>query len=112
MSQRIVIIGGGPAGYEAALVAAQYGADVTVVDSDGIGGNCVLHDCVPSKAFIATTGVRTDMRRVASTSREGRRPSSRSAQLRRPLSAHPLQGSASPAQKADVIGKLSHNRRV
>jgi pyruvate/2-oxoglutarate dehydrogenase complex dihydrolipoamide dehydrogenase (E3) component len=45
-------------------VAAQYGADVTVVDSDGIGGNCVLHDCVPSKAFIATTGVRTDMRRA------------------------------------------------
>ncbi len=64
MTRRIIIIGGGPAGYEAALVAAQYGADVTIVDSDGIGGNCVLTDCVPSKAFIATTGVRTDMRRA------------------------------------------------
>ncbi len=64
MTQRIIIIGGGPAGYEAALVAAQYGADVTIVDSDGIGGNCVLYDCVPSKTFIATTGVRTDMRRA------------------------------------------------
>ena len=64
MTQRIIIIGGGPAGYEAALVAAQHGADVTIVDSDGIGGNCVLHDCVPSKTFIATTGVRTDMRRA------------------------------------------------
>ena len=64
MTQRIIIIGGGPAGYEAALVAAQHGADVTVVDSDGIGGNCVLNDCVPSKTFIATTGVRTDMRRA------------------------------------------------
>ena len=67
MATRIVIIGGGPAGYEAALVAAGYGKDstqVTVVDSDGIGGACVLYDCVPSKAFIASTGVRTELRRA------------------------------------------------
>lgn len=62
---RIVIIGGGPAGYEAALVAAQHGADVTVIDADGIGGACVLYDCVPSKTYIASTGIRTDMRRAA-----------------------------------------------
>ncbi|QBJ95402.1 NAD(P)H-quinone dehydrogenase [Rhodococcus sp. ABRD24] len=61
---RIVIIGGGPAGYEAALVAAQHGASVSLVDSDGIGGACVLFDCVPSKTFIASTGIRTDMRRA------------------------------------------------
>ena len=40
--QRIAILGGGPGGYEAALVAAQLGADVTLVDSDGLGGACVL----------------------------------------------------------------------
>lgn len=61
---RIVIIGGGPAGYEAALVAAQHGAAVSLIDSDGIGGACVLFDCVPSKTFIASTGIRTDMRRA------------------------------------------------
>ncbi|MBM7460054.1 NAD(P)H-quinone dehydrogenase [Rhodococcus coprophilus] len=61
---RIVIIGGGPAGYEAALVASQYGASVSLIDSDGIGGACVLFDCVPSKTFIASTGIRTDMRRA------------------------------------------------
>ncbi|GLU49573.1 NAD(P)H-quinone dehydrogenase [Nocardiopsis ansamitocini] len=55
---KVVIIGGGPGGYEAALVAAQLGADVTVVDRDGIGGACVLTDCVPSKTLIATS-VRT-----------------------------------------------------
>ncbi|GAB2492067.1 NAD(P)H-quinone dehydrogenase [Nocardiopsis aegyptia] len=52
---KVVIIGGGPGGYEAALVAAQLGADVTVVDRDGIGGACVLTDCVPSKSLIATS---------------------------------------------------------
>jgi dihydrolipoamide dehydrogenase len=56
----IVIIGGGPGGYEAALVAAQLGADVTVVDRDGIGGSAVLTDCVPSKTLIATAEVMTD----------------------------------------------------
>lgn len=67
MATRIVIIGGGPAGYEAALVAATRGpevAEVTVVDADGIGGACVLWDCVPSKTFIASTGVRTELRRA------------------------------------------------
>ncbi|MFC0864885.1 NAD(P)H-quinone dehydrogenase [Sphaerimonospora cavernae] len=52
---RIVIIGGGPGGYEAALVAAQLGAQVTVVERDGPGGACVLTDCVPSKTLIATS---------------------------------------------------------
>lgn len=61
---RIVIVGGGPAGYEAALAAAAYGADITVIDSDGIGGACVLWDCVPSKTFIASTGIRTEVRKA------------------------------------------------
>jgi NAD(P)H dehydrogenase (quinone) len=59
---RIVIIGGGPAGYEAALVAAQLDADVTVIDAEGAGGACVLHDCVPSKTFIASSDVVTGYR--------------------------------------------------
>src|SRR6478672_2342421 len=52
---RIAVIGGGPGGYESALVAAQLGADVVLVDRDGIGGSCVLTDCVPSKTLIATS---------------------------------------------------------
>jgi dihydrolipoamide dehydrogenase len=40
-------------------------AEVTVVDSDGIGGACVLWDCVPSKTLIASTGVRTELRRAS-----------------------------------------------
>ncbi len=52
MSQNVVILGGGPAGYEAALVASELGADVTVITDEGLGGNSVLWDCVPSKALI------------------------------------------------------------
>jgi NAD(P)H dehydrogenase (quinone) len=52
---RVAILGGGPGGYEAALVAAQLGADVVVVERDGLGGACVLADCVPSKTLIATS---------------------------------------------------------
>src|SRR5882762_9527769 len=59
---RVVIIGGGPAGYEAALVAAQLDAEVTVVEADGAGGACVLSDCVPSKTFIASSDVVTAYR--------------------------------------------------
>jgi pyruvate/2-oxoglutarate dehydrogenase complex dihydrolipoamide dehydrogenase (E3) component len=51
---RVAILGGGPGGYEAALVAAQLGADVTVVERDGLGGSTVLTDVVPSKTLIAT----------------------------------------------------------
>ncbi len=55
----VAIIGGGPGGYEAALVARQLGADVTLIHSTGLGGSAVLTDCVPSKALIATAGVIT-----------------------------------------------------
>ena len=65
MSDRVVILGGGPGGYEAALVAAQLGADVTVVDSDGIGGSAVLTDCVPSKTLIATAEVMAEVAEAA-----------------------------------------------
>ncbi len=55
----VAIIGGGPGGYEAALVARQLGAEVTLIHSTGLGGSAVLTDCVPSKALIATAGVIT-----------------------------------------------------
>src|SRR6478735_2178150 len=60
-TERIVIIGGGPGGYEAAHVAAQLGAEVTIVDSDGVGGSAVLTDCVPSKTLIATAEVMSEL---------------------------------------------------
>ena len=42
-------------------MAAQLGAEVTVVDRDGLGGSAVLTDCVPSKTLIATAELMADM---------------------------------------------------
>lgn len=61
----VVIIGGGPGGYEAALVARRIGADVTIVERDGWGGSTVLTDCVPSKTLIATSELLTQVATAA-----------------------------------------------
>lgn len=56
MAVRFVIIGGGPAGNQAASHAARLGATVTLIERDVIGGAAHLWDCIPSKAMIATGG--------------------------------------------------------
>jgi pyruvate/2-oxoglutarate dehydrogenase complex dihydrolipoamide dehydrogenase (E3) component len=52
--QRIAVLGGGPGGYEAAIAGAQQGAEVTLVERQGVGGSAVITDVVPSKSLIAT----------------------------------------------------------
>ena len=64
----IAIIGGGPGGYEAALVAARLGAKVTLIERDGVGGSAVLTDCVPSKALVSTASA---MKQITSANRLG-----------------------------------------
>ena len=64
----VAIIGGGPGGYESALVAAAAGASVTVIENEAMGGAAVLTDCVPSKALIATSDF---MSRFAAAGRLG-----------------------------------------
>ncbi len=50
-----VVIGGGPAGNTAAAIAAAEGAKVTLVENDVVGGAAHLFDCIPSKAFVASS---------------------------------------------------------
>ena len=64
MSTRFVIIGGGPGGHTAATHAARFGAKVTLVERDVIGGAAHLWDCIPSKTMIATGGAMSFTRRI------------------------------------------------
>ncbi|MCI2265632.1 NAD(P)H-quinone dehydrogenase [Sediminivirga luteola] len=63
---RVIVVGGGPAGYEAALVAAQLGADVMLVERGHVGGAAVLTDVVPSKTLIATAELMGQFREAES----------------------------------------------
>lgn len=51
MDRDLVIIGGGPGGYEAAIRAAQLGAKVTLIENDNLGGTCLNRGCIPTKAL-------------------------------------------------------------
>jgi len=101
---RIVIIGGGPAGYEAALVAAQLEADVTVVEADGAGGACVLFDCVPSKTFIASSDVVTAFHHGGSL---GVRAASSDAVTLDAAAVHARVKRLALAQSTDIAAKLA-----
>ncbi len=53
----LVVIGGGPGGYAAALYAASAGMSVAVVEKEKVGGTCLLKGCVPTKEFLETASV-------------------------------------------------------
>lgn len=103
-ANRIVIIGGGPAGYEAALVAAQLDAEVTLVEADGAGGACVLYDCVPSKTFIASSDVVTAFHHGGDL---GVRVSARDAVTLDAAAVHARVKRLALAQSADIATKLA-----
>ncbi|MGD9473959.1 MAG: dihydrolipoyl dehydrogenase [Eubacteriaceae bacterium] len=51
---KIIVIGAGPGGYEAAIMAAKLGAEVTIIEKDQPGGTCLNRGCIPTKALLAT----------------------------------------------------------
>ncbi len=48
----MIVIGGGPGGYVAAIRAAQLGAEVTLVEKEHLGGTCLNIGCIPTKAML------------------------------------------------------------
>ncbi len=61
----VVIIGGGPGGYAAALYAHNFGLDVALVEKDTVGGTCLLRGCIPAKAWLQTAEVLSTVREAA-----------------------------------------------
>lgn len=66
MSKKIVIIGGGPGGYVAAIRAAQLGAEVHIVEAEKFGGTCLNVGCIPTKALMHTAEVYHSVQRGGS----------------------------------------------
>lgn len=54
----LVVIGGGPGGYCAALYGASAGLNVALVEKDALGGTCLNRGCIPAKAFLETAAVK------------------------------------------------------
>ncbi len=54
----LVVIGGGPGGYSAALYGASAGLNIALVEKDALGGTCLNRGCIPAKAFLETAAVK------------------------------------------------------
>lgn len=52
LSARVLVVGGGPGGYVAAIRCGQLGLDTVLVEGDRLGGTCLIRGCIPSKALI------------------------------------------------------------
>src|SRR3954468_8581477 len=52
----VLVVGGGPGGYVAAIRAGQLGLDTVLVEGDRLGGTCLIRGCIPAKALIHVAG--------------------------------------------------------
>ena len=67
----LVVIGGGPGGYSAALYGASAGLNVALVEMDALGGTCLNRGCIPAKAFLETAAVKRHVDHAADFGIEG-----------------------------------------
>ena len=65
MTQRVVVLGGGPAGDVAALRAAQLGAETTLIERAELGGTCLNWGCIPTKSLLAGADLLRKIRNAA-----------------------------------------------
>ena len=71
----LVVIGGGPGGYAAALYAASAGMQVALIEKDALGGTCLNRGCIPAKAFLETAAVKRHVEHSADFGIESSAPS-------------------------------------
>ncbi len=63
MSYDVIVIGGGPGGYVAAIRAAQLGGKVLLIEKDQLGGTCLNYGCIPTKTLITSTNLLDDLKK-------------------------------------------------
>lgn len=64
MDYDVMVIGGGPGGYGAAIRAARHGARVILAEKDSLGGTCLNHGCIPTKALASSAGLMAKFERA------------------------------------------------
>ena len=68
---KVLVVGGGPGGYVAAIRAGQLGLETTLVEADRLGGTCLIRGCIPSKAIIHVAGEFESMARASAKGLHG-----------------------------------------
>jgi dihydrolipoamide dehydrogenase len=68
---KVLVVGGGPGGYVAAIRAGQLGLETTLVEADRLGGTCLIRGCIPSKAIIHVAGEFESMMRASAKAVHG-----------------------------------------
>jgi len=66
MNYQVIVIGGGPGGYECAIRLSQYGRSVALVECDLLGGTCLNRGCIPTKTLLHTAGIYREVREGSS----------------------------------------------
>lgn len=61
MKTRVIVLGGGPAGYSSALSCAKAGMEVILVEQNAVGGTCVHHGCIPTRAYLSAIKAREQL---------------------------------------------------
>jgi dihydrolipoamide dehydrogenase len=88
----VVVIGGGPGGYPAAIKAAQLGASVALIEKESLGGTCLNWGCIPTKTLIASSS-------LYESARSGAEMGLRAAGIS-------FDYAAMAARKDEIVGKL------
>jgi dihydrolipoamide dehydrogenase len=70
---KVLVVGGGPGGYVAAIRAGQLSLDTVLVEADRLGGTCLIRGCIPSKAIIHAASEFESMRHATGKGRHGLR---------------------------------------